>query len=388
LGQLRTLNEAKKGDFLKRVVDLYSEHAPNACAQLRQHAQAGEAEACGALAHSLKSMSLNIGAIEVAKIAAGFEQTARGDGKVPDQNEIEALSNTLNRTLAVLADEIGEKYNGQRMAETGHASPTLIVPADNIEKDLYLAIERQELDVEYQPFVDRAGKQVLGVETLVRWRRGGTDDVPPSVFVPIAEQTGFVVEMGEWVLRRACEDALAWPKLIVAVNISPIQFRRPGLADRIEQILSESTIDPSRVELEITETALLNAEAAVLQTIEQLHHRGVSFALDDFGTGYSSLTSLRRFPIDKVKIDRSFVSNVGLTIDATIVHAVVSLGRALGLKVVAEGVETVEQQKFVTAAGVHAMQGYLFARPMKSTDVAAFVAEFDDHFRPSTLAVR
>ena len=159
--------------------------------------------------------------------------------------------------------------------------------------------------------MDRAGKQVLGVEALCRWRRGGTDNVPPSVFVPIAERNGFIVELGEWVLRRACEHAPAWPGLTIAVNISPIQFRRPGFADRIERILSESTIDPNRIELEITETALLNADAAVLETIEQLHRRGVSFALDDFGTGYSSLTSLRSFPIDKIKIDRSFVSNVG-----------------------------------------------------------------------------
>ena len=150
----------------------------------------------------------------------------------------------------------------------------------------------------------------------------------------------------------------------------------------------ESTIDPGRIELEITETALLNAEAAVMQTMELLHHRGVSFALDDFGTGHSSLTSLRRFPFDKIKIDRSFVSNVGLTIDATIVHAVVSIGRALGLKVVAEGVETVEQQRFVTTAGVHAMQGYLFAGPMRKTDVAVFAAEFDERSKPSSLAVR
>ena len=171
------------------------------------------------------------------------------------------------------------------------------------------------------------------------------------------------------------------------MNVSPIQFRRPGLADRIEKILSELAIDPHRIELEITETALLDAEAAVLQTIEQLHHRGVRFALDDFGTGYSSLTSLQRFPIDKIKIDRRFVSNIGSTVDATIVHAVVSIGRALGFKVVAEGVETVEQQKFVKATGVHAMQGNLFARPLKNTEVAAFVAKFDDYFQRSAAAI-
>jgi EAL domain-containing protein (putative c-di-GMP-specific phosphodiesterase class I) len=313
---------------------------------------------------------------------------ARGDGKIPKQNLLDVLSNTLERTLAALANEIGDKYSGQRMVDTGRASPHLIGQADRLENDLCLAIERRQLDVEYQPFVDQAGRQVLGVETLIRWRRGGAHDVPPSVFVPIAERNGLIEEMGEWVLRRACADARAWPRVTVAVNVSPIQFRRPGLADRIEKILSESGIDPNQIELEITETALIDAEAAVLQTIEQLHHRGVSFALDDFGTGYSSLTSLQRFPIDKIKIDRCFISNVGSTIDATIVHAVVSIGRALGFKVVAEGVETVDQQNFVKAAGVHAMQGNLFARPMRNTDVAAFVTEFDDRFRPSGFAIQ
>jgi EAL domain-containing protein (putative c-di-GMP-specific phosphodiesterase class I) len=388
LGQFRTLSGTKAHDFFKRVVDIYSEHAPKACEQLRQYAKAGEAEACGSAAHSLKSMSLNIGAIEVARIAATLEQMASGDGKVPKQNLLDALSNTLERTLAALGKKVEEKYSGQRMVDPGHASPHPIGQADSLENDLCLAIERRQLDVEYQPFVDPAGRQVLGVETLVRWRRGGVHDVPPSVFVPIAERNGLIEEMGEWVLRRACADARAWPGVTVAVNVSPIQFRRPGLADRIEKILSESAIDPARIELEITETALIDAEAAVLQTIEQLHHRGVSFALDDFGTGYSSLTSLQRFPIDKIKIDRCFVSNVGSTVDATIVHAVVSIGRALGFKVVAEGVETVEQQNFVKAAGVHAMQGNLFARPMKNTDVAAFVAGFDDRFRPSAFAIQ
>ncbi len=384
VGQLRKLNEAKKGDFLERVVELYCAHAPKAFEQLRQHAKAGEAEACGALAHSLKSMSLNIGAIEVAKAAAGFEQLARRERKVPDHTKLDALLNSLERTLAALLNEIGEKYEGRPKVKTGLAAPTPVLQADSLEKDLCLAIERRELDVEYQPFVDRAGKQVLGVETLVRWKRGGTDNVPPSVFIPIAERNGLIEELGEWVLRRACEDALNWPTL---TTVSPIQFRRPGFADRIEQILSETAIGSGRIELEITETALIEAEVAVQQTIELLHHRGVSFALDDFGTGYSGLTNLRRFPIDKIKIDRSFVSNLGSTVDATIIHAVVSIGRALGLKVVAEGVETIEQQKFVAAAGVHAMQGYLFARPMRHTQVAAFVAEFDDCFRAAATVI-
>jgi EAL domain-containing protein (putative c-di-GMP-specific phosphodiesterase class I)/signal transduction histidine kinase/HPt (histidine-containing phosphotransfer) domain-containing protein/ActR/RegA family two-component response regulator len=387
LGQFRALDDGKKDSFLRRVIDLYTEHAPQAYAQLRQHAKNGEVEACGALAHSLKSMSLNIGAVEVAKAAAGFEQWARGEGHVPNPDALDALSVTLERTLAVLAGRIGLEPSS-RQIDGSRIPQAPIVPANSLERDLFLAIERQELDVEYQPIVDRSGQQVLGVEALVRWRKGGMDNVPPSIFVPEAERSGFIHEIGEWVLRRACRDALAWPRLAVAINVSPVQFRRAGLADRLEKILAESGIDPGRIELEITETALLDAEAAVLTTMEQLHRRSVSFALDDFGTGYACLTSLRRFPFDKIKIDRSFVSNVGSTIDATIVHAVVSIGRALGLKVVAEGVETVEHQKFVATAGVHAMQGYLFARPMKGSDVAGFVAEFHDRVRPPTVAAR
>jgi signal transduction histidine kinase/CheY-like chemotaxis protein len=230
LGQFGTLDDGKKDTFLKRVIDLYTEHAPDACAQLRQHAKAGEVEACGALAHSLKSMSLNIGAVEVARAAASFEQMARGEGKVPDPGALDALSTTLERTLAVLAGQIGAASSGSRGAP--------IVPADSLERDLLLAVERQELDVEYQPIVDRSGKQVLGVEALVRWRKGGTDNVPPSLFVPEAERNGFIHELGEWVLRRACRDALAWPGLAVAVNVSPVQFHRAGLADRFEKILA------------------------------------------------------------------------------------------------------------------------------------------------------
>jgi two-component system, NarL family, sensor histidine kinase BarA len=386
LSQMKELNGAKSGDFIERVVGLYSEHAPKAFGQLRQHAEAGESEACGTLAHSLKSMSLNIGATEVAKIAARFEALARDEGKVPDRTELDALSNTLEQTLTVLSHETGAKGGGQILREARDGPANLAGPEDSMERDLLLAIEREELDLAYQPFVDRAGSRVLGVEALVRWRRGGEDDVPPSLFVPIAERIGYIDELGDWVLRRACKDALAWPRLTVAVNLSPIQFHRVGLAEDIEQILSDSGIDPARLELEITETALIDSEVAVQSTIAQLHHRGVSFALDDFGTGFSSLTNLRQFPVDKIKIDRSFTSGADSVVDATIIHAVVSIGRALGLKVVAEGIETADQKRFIATTGVHAMQGYLFARPMKNTDVAAFITEFENHSQASAIA--
>ena len=188
----------------------------------------------------------------------------------------------------------------------------------------------------------------------------------PAVFVPLAEQNGSIHEIGDWVLRRACQDAAAWPGLTIAVNVSPVQFARPDLAERFIAILSETGMDGKRLELEITESALLKAEL-VLRAIQQLSACGVTFALDDFGTGYSSLNYLRRFPFGKIKIDRSFVSDLRSTVDATIVHAITSIGRSLGLKIVAEGVEDVEQHRFLAAAGVHFMQGYLFGRPSART---------------------
>jgi EAL domain-containing protein (putative c-di-GMP-specific phosphodiesterase class I) len=259
--------------------------------------------------------------------------------------------------------------------------------SDGIECDLAGALKRGELYVEYHPFADRAGERVLGVEALVRWKRANGETVPPSVFVPVAERSELIHEIGEWVLRRACEEAHRWPSLTVAVNLSPVQLRRSDLADRIAQVLTQSKTDPRRIELEITETALLDIDDTTLTAIDRLRQLGLSIALDDFGTGYSSLTSLRHLPIDKIKIDSSFVSHVDSMVDATIVHAVASIGRALGLKVVAEGIETEDQRKFVAAAGVHAMQGDLFSKPLNGDQVADFVAEYEGHLSsPKAIA--
>jgi len=380
-GQLQMLGAAKESGLLERLVGLYCEHAPAACKRLMQHAQAGEIEACGAQAHALKSMSLNIGAAQVAKLASGLEQKARGEGAIPAPDDLQALRSAVERAMAALTQTIGQ---GKATPSSARGAPAPVPAQDGIEHDLSLAIERNELTLDYQPIVDRAGERVIGVEALVRWSQSG-DDVPSWVFVPIAEQTGFIHQLGDWVLRRACEDARAWPGLTVAVNVSPAQFRRPDLGDRFEKILSASGVDPARIELEITETVLLDSGVNARAAIERFRRRGVSIALDDFGTGYSSLTFLRNFPIDKIKIDRSFVANVDSATEATIIHGVISIARAMGLKVVAEGVETVAQQRFVAAAGVHAIQGYLFAHPMKGGDVAAFVAEFDGRARQRTV---
>jgi diguanylate cyclase (GGDEF)-like protein len=244
-----------------------------------------------------------------------------------------------------------------------------------VENDLRMAIEKDELRIAYQPIVNNSGEVLLGVEALCRWTHPVRGEIAPAEFIPIAENSGLIIELGEWVLRRACLDGKAWPELMVAVNVSPLQFRRADFVDMVERILNETGFDPSRLELEVTESTLLgNVDTAELAMF-RLKALGVRLALDDFGTGYSSLLYLRRFPFDKLKIDRSFVTSIERAADAAaIVHAVVSLGRGLGMKVTAEGVETAEQQLFLRAAGIHSMQGYRFGRPGPAADITARLA--------------
>lgn len=244
-----------------------------------------------------------------------------------------------------------------------------------VENDLRLAIERNELRVAYQPIVNNSGETVVGVEALCRWTHPVRGEIHPAEFIPIAENSGLIIDLGEWVLRRACIDGNAWPSVTMAVNVSPLQFRRSDFVDVVERILAETGFDPTRLELEVTESTLLgNVDTAELAMF-RLKALGVRLALDDFGTGYSSLLYLRRFPFDKLKIDRSFVHSIERAADAAaIVHAVVSLGRGLGMKVTAEGVETAEQHLFLRAAGIHSMQGYRFGRPCPAADITTRLA--------------
>ena len=239
-----------------------------------------------------------------------------------------------------------------------------------LEGDLLQAIKNDDLRAAYQPIVNSAGDTIVGVEALARWTHPVHGEIPPSRFIPIAEHSGLIVELGEWMLSRACLDGRNWPGLTIAVNVSPLQFRRSDFVEVIERILAETDFDANRLELELTESTLLgNLETAELSML-RLKAIGVRFALDDFGTGYSSLLYLRRFPFDKLKIDSSFVRSIEKAPDAAaIVHAVVSLGRGLGMKVTAEGVETAEQHLFLRAAGVHSMQGYRFGRPGTAHDI-------------------
>jgi diguanylate cyclase (GGDEF)-like protein len=249
-----------------------------------------------------------------------------------------------------------------------------------LEGDLHHAIQNDALRAAYQPIVNASGDTVVAVEALARWTHPTIGEIPPSEFIPIAEHSGLIVELGEWMLRRACLDGADWPGVTVAVNVSPLQFRRSDFVEVVERILKETAFDASRLELELTESTLLgNFETAELSML-RLKAIGVRFALDDFGTGYSSLLYLRRFPFDKLKIDSSFVRAIEKAPDAAaIVHAVVSLGRGLGMKVTAEGVENAEQHLFLRAAGVHSMQGYRFGRPGPPSDISARLAAPDKY---------
>ena len=241
-----------------------------------------------------------------------------------------------------------------------------------LEGDLREAIENHQLRLLYQPIVNKSGETVVGVEALCRWTHPTRGEIPPSEFIAVAEHSGLIIELGAWVLRQACLDGKAWPGLTVSVNVSPLQFRRTDFFDVVQNTLNETEFDPARLEIELTESVLLGnvdtAEAGMLR----LRALGVRLALDDFGTGYSSLLYLRRLPFDKLKIDRSFVLSIEKAADAAaIVHAVVSLGRGLGMKVTAEGVETADQQLFLRAAGVHFMQGYRFGRAVTAAEITA-----------------
>ncbi len=240
-----------------------------------------------------------------------------------------------------------------------------------LQQDLRSAIARDELDLHYQPQA-RIGGEITGFEALVRWHHPRSGLVPPSTFIPLAEETGIIVELGEWVLRTACREAASWPKpLRVAVNLSPVQFQRSDLVKLVHEILLETGLAPARLELEITEGVLIGDFSGAVATLRRLKNLGVRIAMDDFGTGYSSLSYLQSFPFDKIKIDRAFVANLSHSQQAvTIIRAVIALGRGLDLPVVAEGVETEEQLKFLAGEHCNEIQGYLVGRPMPIADYA------------------
>jgi diguanylate cyclase (GGDEF)-like protein len=247
-----------------------------------------------------------------------------------------------------------------------------------IEMDLREAIERNELELHYQPIIDLQRNVVTGFEALARWRHPVKGLVPPVVFIPVAEDSGLILPLGAWALREACRQAALWPEhLKISVNLSPVQFSTPNLFTVIETALAESGIAPHRLELEITERIFMEDSEKTLSALHRLKALGVRIAMDDFGTGYSSLSYLRSFPYDKIKVDRAFVSDLAEgTEHVVIVQAVVSIARALGMTTTAEGVETPGQRDFLKALGCDEAQGYLFSAPIPIEKVPGVIAQW------------
>ncbi|PPD44277.1 MAG: hypothetical protein CTY15_07475 [Methylocystis sp.] len=247
---------------------------------------------------------------------------------------------------------------------------------EDLARDLHDAIQEGGLHLNYQPVFDSRSERILGVEALCRWRHPSRGDIPPLTFIPLAEDKGLISALGDFVIRQACIDALDWPGVMVAVNVSPQQFQKPEFVERIRHILLETGLAPSRLELEITENLLIEDIEDARTKMQALQSDGIRFALDDFGSGYSSLNYLLSLPFDKLKVDRSFVLRLeGGAASVAIIHAIVSIGRALGMHVTAEGIETAEQQQFLRVAGVHSFQGFRFSRPVPSEIISRMVGE-------------
>jgi EAL domain-containing protein (putative c-di-GMP-specific phosphodiesterase class I) len=266
-----------------------------------------------------------------------------------------------------------------------------------LEADIRLALQRGEFEVHYQPLYNLAEDRVTAFEALIRWKSPTRGQVCPADFIPLAEQTGLIVPIGEWVLHTACATAASWPNHVrVAVNLSPIQTRSKHLVELVRETLARTGLPARRLELEITETVLLQDTETVMQMLHSLHEMGVKISMDDFGTGYSSLSYLRRFPFDKIKIDRSFISDLrgsaensenaeavpdGLAAAAksaaTIVRAIVGLGHSLGISTTAEGVETAQQFAQIRQKGCTEVQGYFISPARPAQELMALLRRLD-----------
>jgi EAL domain-containing protein (putative c-di-GMP-specific phosphodiesterase class I) len=248
-----------------------------------------------------------------------------------------------------------------------------------LHQDLSVAIKNGELSLHYQPQAmsrqTAASSEVIGFEALARWHHPVRGFVPPADFIPLAEESGLIVEMGEWIMREACREAASWPMpLQIAVNLSPAQFMHGDMVSLLHSILLETGLSPGRLELEITEGVLIEDFDRGLALLRRLKALGIRISMDDFGSGYSSLSYLQAFPFDKIKVDRAFVMNLGRNHQsAAIVRAVIGLGHGLEMSIVAEGVETQEQLSFLSDEGCDAVQGYFIGRPQPIGQYAALV---------------
>ena len=251
----------------------------------------------------------------------------------------------------------------------------------DMENDLRRAIERGELRLHYQPLIDLMTDRIVGFEALVRWQHPVRGLVPPLSFIPLAEETGLIVPLGRWVLETACRQAKLWgearrggPPLMMSVNLSARQFGQPDLVDQVDAILTETGLDASTLELEITESVVMDQSEVGVRSLHRLRDMGVRLVLDDFGTGYSSLAYLKHLPLDTIKIDRTFVAGLDGEADRSIVEAVIALAHGLRITVVAEGIETEAQFEILRSMGCDVGQGYLFARPLPEAEAARLLS--------------
>lgn len=285
----------------------------------------------------------------------------------------DTATTVLRHASIALARAKGD--GGQRMCFFEQSMDKALQRRRMVEHELRLALGREEFDVVYQPQYDLASERQCGSEALVRWHHPVHGKIAPGHFISVAEDTGLIVPLGEWVLRRACRDAASWPEpLFVSVNLSPAQFRDGDVAETVAQVLKETGLPPERLELEITESLLINDTEEVLGKLNRLRQLGVSIAMDDFGTGYSSLSYLARFPFSKIKIDRQFIRN--MTRDPAmraIVKTIIALGKSLDVIITAEGVETHEQAAMLREFGCPQVQGFLYGYP-GAADVADMVS--------------
>jgi diguanylate cyclase (GGDEF)-like protein len=292
-----------------------------------------------------------------------------------DDAHTEALLKNAEAAMARVKQQGGNGYQYYESEMNAQAMERL-----TLESRLRRALERNEFVLHYQPKVGLAiGGRVCGVEALVRWQPKDAEPVSPMQFIPILEDTGLIVPVGEWILRSACACNRAWqdaglPRMRMAVNLSARQFRDAGLADTVERVLRDTGLAPEWLELEITESMLMDDSGRTNDVLQRLNTLGVHLTIDDFGTGYSSLGYLKRLPIGTLKIDRSFVKDATTSAsDAALVHSIIAMAHGLGLRVVAEGVETPDQALFLREQACDEMQGYFFSRPLPAADLRALL---------------
>ncbi len=354
--ELAAMARNGRPDFVARVEALYAANAPARLLDLQSAVSAGDLDGAARAAHALKSMSLSLGAAAVARMASAAEGAARaGDVSGID---LPGLSSLLDRTLAAALTE-------------ADAPPTAAAPSDDAAADLARALEAGHLGLVYQPMMDRSGSFANKAEALVRWTCPTRGARSPEEFVPQLEAAGVIANLTDFVLERAMRDGASRGDLRISVNASAVEFQRSDFADRVAEAARRAAFPLQRLEIEVTETAILDIELAQ-PTLARLADLGVDVALDDFGSGYTSLHALRRLRFSTLKIDRSFVTRCTEdTASAAIIHAVIGVGRALGMKIVCEGVETEDQVRFLRTAGVHYIQGYVYARPGAFADLPA-----------------